>query len=115
MPFDIEEFFERVRAHHREQVAAGEHDDSCEWRDNGHYICNCSMRARVAAGFTEAPTLIIQYPMCGRCYKEVGHDGDSFVCETCHVSWNHATEDEPGTFTDDMGDIDIKAWDEAHA
>lgn len=103
MAFDHDAWHQRCIDGHAEDVAAGEHDTVCEWRPNGHFICNCSKRRREAAGYTEPPgELIHQYPLCPRCDDEVDHDGDGFYCAPCCVSWDSSGE---AHFTDDMGDL----------
>jgi hypothetical protein len=87
-------------------VRRGEHDEQCEWRPR-HMLCNCSMRRRVAAGFTEPPgELIYRNPLCPRCRKEVSHDGDGWNCLKCCVYWSSNYPSDRGTFTDDYGDLD---------
>ena len=99
----LDEWRRRVVAEHVGAVARGKHDDVCEWRSNGHLVCNCSKRRREAAGYTEPPgELIHQYPLCPRCGDEVNHDGDSFYCGPCCVAWDSSGE---AYFTDDMGDL----------
>lgn len=100
---------------HREAMARGEHDVLCEWRPSGFYICNCSKRAREAAGFAEPPgELIHQYPICPRCDEEVSHDGDSFSCPRCKVDWDDRGQ---AHFYDDYGDLtaDLAKWEAAVA
>jgi len=103
----------RCNREHRAELAKGLlHDPECEWREAGHFLCHCSKRRRIANGHTEPPgELIINYPTCPRCRNEVTHDGDSYVCDTCSVSWNSSYGDE-GEFTDDYGDLDTSRWDE---
>src|SRR5665647_162533 len=99
-------------ARHAATVEAGEHDELCEWRDAGHFLCNCSKRRREAAGFTKAPSLVHRYPLCDRCWEEVNHTGDSWECERCHVSWRLGRgDDDRGEFTDDYGVLDTSPWD----
>lgn len=110
----MQEWTERVVARHEEQVIAGEHDTACEWRANGHFICNCAARRRKAAGYTEPPeALSFSNPTCPRCYTETEHDGDCYRCEPCAVHW--PDPNEPAEFTDDHGDLDVAKWDAAKA
>lgn len=103
---------ERVSAdleqRYRESVARGEHDDQCEYLHRpGFYLCHCSKRRREAAGHTEPPgELIHQYPICPRCYEEVGHDGDSLTCPRCCCYWT--SHGVTATFYDDYGDLEIQ-------
>ena len=100
----LDDWNRMARDRHAAEVADGEHDDKCEWRPNGHFICNCSARHRIAAGYTEPPgELVHQYPLCPRCYKEVEHDGDCFACSRCCCYW----PDPYGSaeFSDDFDDL----------
>ena len=95
---------QRILNNHAAEVADGEHDEACEWRPNGHFICNCAARRRIAAGFTEPPgELIHQYPICPRCNEEVSHNGDEFECRSCNCFWPRTTG--PAEFYDDHGDL----------
>lgn len=109
----MEEFFSRIVADHAKAVlAGGVHDDECEWRPTGHFVCNCLARKRIAAGFTTLPgALHYSYPTCPRCHDEVDHDGDSFVCYECRVSWDTDRQDDEGTFLDANEPLDVAAWD----
>jgi len=100
----MDEWRDRVITGYHAEVAAGKHDGECEWRESGHFICNCAMRRRIASGYTEPPgELIHQYPLCPRCDHEVSHDGDSFICDECACYWpdGHGT----AQFFDDHGDL----------
>ena len=98
------EWRRKVLDEHAAEVADGEHDDGCEFRPNGHFVCNCSKRRREAEGYTEPPgELIHQYPLCPRCRDEVSHDGDGWYCEPCCAAWD--TDGGSATFTDDYGDL----------
>lgn len=102
----LDDFSARLEERHACEVAEGLHDAECESRPRSR-LCHCRKRRRIASGFTKPPgELIIQYPMCPRCYTEVSHDGDGFVCQACEVSW---TDDlrcsDNGTFMDDYGDL----------
>jgi hypothetical protein len=97
---------DKVREHHLEEVADGLHDGDCEWRQEGHFLCHCSMRRRIASGFTTPPgELIFRGPLCPRCDNEVGHDGDGYICETCAVQWPTSYGGQ-GSFYDDYGHLD---------
>lgn len=100
----LDDFFKTVRGRHEQELTeGGHHDERCEWRPNGHYICNCAKRRRIAEGFTEEPgDLYFPPPACLRCYRDLDHDGDGWVCEPCHVAWDGDGTD--ARFTDDMGD-----------
>lgn len=96
---------------HQEAVARGEHDEHCEWRPAGFYLCHCSKRKRERAGYTEPPgALIFEYPVCPRCDQNVDHNGDSFTCPRCKVWWHH--DNETAEFYDDHGDLaaDLATW-----
>jgi hypothetical protein len=83
--------------------ALGEHDDDCEQRP-GYYLCHCSKRCREARGHDELPEdLIFQDPTCPRCYQTVFHNGDSWECKTCSVTWGSSGNDPE--FIDDYGDL----------
>lgn len=82
----------------------GNHDSDCEQRVR-YGLCGCRKRERLARGLTVAPTLTFQYPTCDGCYAEVEHDGDSWVCHTCHVAWDTNGYEERGTFDDESGDL----------
>lgn len=95
---------------HEEAVARGEHDEHCEWRPAGFYICHCSKRRRERAGYTTPPgELIHQMPLCPRCDQEVDHDGDNFTCPRCCVYWDRAGDAD---FYDDHGDLlaELTKW-----
>jgi hypothetical protein len=99
----MDDFFTRLVDRHAAQAAEGKHDERCEWRPDGFYICNCSARKRIASGYTEPPgELIHQYPVCPRCDEEVSHDGDSYVCSRCSVWWDESGD---AHFNDDHGDL----------
>ena len=114
----INDWRERSSKRHAQEVAAGLHDDQCEYGPrlvkfaDGHtgesylHMCHCSKRRRIANGWTEPPgPLEYQYPLCPRCDNKVSHDGDGFVCDTCRVTWSSANMGDVGTFTDDYGDL----------
>lgn len=113
----ISEWSERIRAQHADEVANEKHDNQCEWRETGFFICNCSKRKREASGYTTPPgELQHQYPLCPRCDDEVEHDGDSFVCNPCKTYWDPTDQSDEGTFKDDNGDLteDVAKWDAQH-
>ena len=61
-------------------------------------------RANVRINSPSAVEKSFNSPSCPRCYEDVVHDGDTFGCEPCCVTW-----DERGIeaeFTDDYGTID---------
>ncbi len=99
-----DEWVKRCAEQHAAECAAGKHDEACEYSGRIK-LCHCSKRRREAAGYTEPPgELIFNSPSCPRCYEDVVHDGDTFGCEPCCVTW-----DERGIeaeFTDDYGTID---------
>ena len=98
-----EEWTAKCQKRYDDELAAGLHDRSCEQAPNFR-ICHCSKRRREAEGYTEPPgELIHQYPLCPRCYCEVGHDGDSFHCDDCRATWpdSHGTAE----FADEYGDL----------
>ena len=93
-----------LRRRYLEELAAGRHDEECEQAPS-FYLCHCAKRAREAAGYTEHPgPLAFGSPPCPRCYRDVHHDGDVWVCATCKVQWDNAGEPIDG-FTDDYGDL----------
>lgn len=88
---------------YRKRLEKGLHDRGCEQRER-YGLCDCRKRARIAAGRTELPELWHQNPMCSGCMGEVSHDGDGWVCETCHVGWGtNDYYDEKGSWNDDYG------------
>jgi hypothetical protein len=91
---------------HVEQVAAGLHDGSCEWRRD-RFLCHCEKRARIARGLTDLPVLSIQYPICLGCDESVDMEDGQFYCPRCHALWGqHATDgDRAIAWTDDYGDL----------
>lgn len=94
---------DRAMKAHAEEVAAGKHDDQCEYTSHP-YICHCSKRRRIAAGFTEPPgELIWEYPTCPRCNETVEGDGDGFTCPQCCCSW--PLDGKKAEFYDDYGDV----------
>lgn len=107
----LDDWNEKSRARHEQQVIEGLHDDACEWRPNGHHLCHCSKRKREADGYTEPPgELIFNYPECPGCGNEVEGDGDGFNCYPCKATWSGNVG--TATFTDDYGDLDPTPWDE---
>lgn len=105
----------RMVERHATAVERGEHDDQCEWRPDGFYICGCSKRARERQGYTTPPgELIHQMPLCPRCEHEVDHDGDCFTCPRCKVHWDTSGD---AHFDDDYGDVaaDLAKWEAARA
>lgn len=110
-----ESFRSRAIEGHALAVEHGKHDGQCEWRPNGFYICNCSVRIRTARGYTVPPgPLLHQNPLCPRCGDEVWHDGDSLTCNQCCVHWPDANGD--AEFFDDHGDLteDLAKWEAKH-
>lgn len=96
------DFTTGLRTRYAQQVAAGLHDERCEWRANGHFICNCAKRARIASGFVYEPSeLYFLTPSCSHCSRILDFDGDCWVCNHCHVAWNSDGTD--ARFTDDHG------------
>lgn len=105
------EWHARAGANHALQVERGLHDPQCEWRPNGHFLCHCSKRKRERDGKTTPPgALIFGHPTCPGCREEVDHDGDSYRCDNCKVTWS--SDGETSSFYDDYGDIDPAPWDE---
>jgi len=99
---------ERVITQHLAE--ADKHDDACEWRAGGFFLCNCAKRSRLASGLTTVPDLVMQDPFCSHCGGDCPFDGESFTCHTCHASWERP--EEPGQWTDDHGDLtaDLAKW-----
>lgn len=112
----LDEIRKRAIGRHEQEKQEGLHDQECEFRANGHFLCHCPKRRREANGHTEPPgPLIINHPTCPRCYTEVESTGDNWECENCSVQWSYNDPDDDGEFTDDYGDLDIAAWDAARA
>lgn len=101
----------RCMARHAADVANGLHDDECEYgrilKGARLMLCNCSKRRRERAGFTTTPTddLYFPPPDCPRCDAALDHDGDSFHCYDCCLTWDSNGRGESCTFTDDYGDL----------
>jgi hypothetical protein len=100
----LETFGSRVARRHEEECARGLHDEQCEFRPRGFWICNCSKRRREAEGFIEPPAEELHFPppACPRCDVDLDHDGDGWQCYSCHLSWRH--DGSHCEFTDDYGD-----------
>lgn len=100
----FDDFDQRIRKRHADEVDKGLHDTQCEWRETRFYICNCSPRRRMERGYIKPPgPLIFQDPLCPRCGEETNHDGDSFVCIDCICHWPDPYDN--AVFSDDMGDL----------
>ena len=98
----LDSFREKAMRSYAESVERGEHDGQCEFPAHP-YICHCSKRRRIAAGFTEPPgELIWKYPTCPRCNETVDGDADGFDCPRCCCSW--PLDGKNASFTDDYGD-----------
>lgn len=109
-----EEWSKRVAADYQASVERGEHDEKCEYDVRGFYLCHCSKRRREAKGFTEPPTENLEFPppYCPRCDEGLAHDGDSWFCGACSLSWD-SRGNGPAAFTDDFGDDlagDAQRW-----
>lgn len=89
---------------YRDALTLGHHDSGCEQRER-YGLCGCALRRRLIEGPTEPPHLWYRSPVCGNCMEEVTHDGDSWTCSNCHVSWGSNDYDQTGTFDDDPGDL----------
>lgn len=96
---------EWMRNKHTNEMERGLHDDQCEWRSTGFYLCHCSKRRREADGLT-APLDDIYFPppMCPSC-----------DCEYCRTTW-----DMDGThakfidvYSDDLA-ADVVEWERTH-
>ena len=106
----LDGFMDRFRAdalnRHMAQRTAGKHDAECEWRKEGHFLCHCAYRARIASGFTDPPgELLYRSPLCPRCDETVEHDGDGWVCQTCNVTWTPNDPFDEGSFRDHYGEL----------
>lgn len=105
------EFEARALAAHQAQVAGGLHDDQCEYggqlKSARLLLCHCSKRRREAKGFTTPPTddLYFPPPRCSHCEGELDHDGDSWACYECALSWDSDGRGESCCFTDEYGDF----------
>lgn len=98
------EWVERCMAEHAEEVMRGLHDDQCEYTRT-RFLCHCSKRRREAAGFTIPPhdDLYFPPPSCSRCHGDLDHDGDSWQCYECCLSWDSNGRGDSCTFTDEYG------------
>lgn len=63
-------------------------------------------RGQFAVPRTPPPPLEYRSPDCPMCDKEVGHDGDGFVCEGCDASWPSDRYDVEGEWGG-WGEIEI--------
>jgi hypothetical protein len=106
------EFEARAMERHAADVARGLHDDACEYGkrlSNGTrlLLCHCSKRRREAKGFTAPPREDLYFPPpdCPRCDGDLDHDGDSWNCYECSLSWESNGSGSSCHFTDDYGDI----------
>jgi hypothetical protein len=99
----LKDWHKRCVDQHRAQVAAGRHDDQCEWAPTGFFLCHCSKRRREAKGHGELPKgeLYFPPPMCPRCDRDVEHNGDSWTCPACSIVYDD--RGEASMFTDDYG------------
>jgi hypothetical protein len=101
----------RGMAAHEAEVINGLHDDECEYgrtlKKARLLLCNCSKRRRESAGYTTPPDedLYFRAPDCPRCDSELDHDGDSFNCYECCLSWDSNGAGGSCSFTDDFGDL----------
>jgi hypothetical protein len=74
---------------HAREVSAGLHDDQCEWRASGFFLCHCAKRRREASGLVEPlEDLCFECPPCPNCGREVSCDGDSYRCDDCSTAWD---------------------------
>lgn len=104
----------RWTAQHGADVAAGLHDDQCEYGKRSRtgstlMLCHCSKRRREAKGLTVAPSEDLEFPppQCSNCHEELWHDGDCWRCDDCCLSW--ASDGHGGAcFTDDYGSIEVR-------
>lgn len=102
----IEDYWQKANERHAEEVASGKHDAECEWTEQFR-LCHCSKRKREAEGFTTPPTEDLEFPPpdCPRCDRGLDHDGDSWRCYPCNLSWDTSGEGSSAEFTDDHGDL----------
>lgn len=113
----MEETYEEwVRDYHAFEVRKGRHDDKCEWRYDGFFVCHCAKRQREASGLTEAlEDIEFIAPHCPRCGAELYDLHDGWECQPCSTMW-----DRDGTnarFTDVYGDdlaADVAKWERTH-
>lgn len=96
-------------ARHQAEVAAGLHDDECEYgrklKLSILMLCHCSKRRRERAGFTTPPTddLYFPPPSCPRCDRDLNHDGGSWHCYECSLFWDSRGAGCSCQFTDEYG------------
>jgi hypothetical protein len=109
----------KVRERHQKELVDGLHDQDCEFRSEGFWLCHCSKRRREARGFTTPPNddLYFPPPYCNGpdCYNVLEHDGDSWRCYTCNLSWDSAGSGSSARFTDDYGPdlaTEVSRWDQ---
>lgn len=106
----MSEWAERCMTAYQKEVEAGLHDDQCEYgrkvKRTTLMLCHCSKRRRERAGFTTPPddNLYFPPPSCSHCHEGLDHDGDSWRCYECSLSWASDGRGDSCCFTDDYGD-----------
>ena len=50
---------------------------------------------------TALPVCHVNSPICGSCYHETDHDGDSFYCEPCGLDYGNGEDGTVATYRDD--------------
>ncbi|QGZ16954.1 hypothetical protein SEA_LITTLETOKYO_62 [Arthrobacter phage LittleTokyo] len=58
----------------------------------------------------ELPGYCIEYPTCGACGGATEHDGDSFYCDDCGLTFGR-DESDPAEFRDEDAEVCGKACD----
>ena len=104
--FNVDDYFEKIWLKHLDAVAAGKHDEQCEYTRR-QMMCHCKKRRREARGLVKPPTEDLDFPPpgCPVCYDDLDHDGDGWYCEDCSLSWDGNGFGSSATFTDDYGDL----------
>lgn len=101
----VERTVARRLERYRKQLAANEHDKSCEQRERSG-LCHCRKREREAIGLTELPVIHFCAPECGLCGVEVEGNWDDFYCLSCGAKWKPGAGDgdRADSWGDDYGD-----------
>lgn len=46
------------------------------------------------------PACSVQYPMCGACGYDTGHDGDTYYCPRCDLDYDAGADATTATYRD---------------
>lgn len=84
---EFEAYIDKLIDDHAGEVAACLHDDKCEWRDAGFFMCDCFNRRRIANNLpVRLPDLDIR---CPHCHSVIKLDIESgYTCSKCRAWWH---------------------------